>query len=150
MASNSRWHSTVYGTSNTRADDPDCTDGETDDSVALGGGRLGVGAVASSPVGVEQAGLSSGQSRCLSGSERVRAVGTHSRRHPRVCTHTPRWWVLSLSVTLEPRARVCVCVCFCDQSITPTVRSAARLPAHHCSLAVFLIDILIGRFECRL
>lgn len=53
-------------------------------------------------------------------------------------------------VCAHTRVYVCVCVSICDSSITPTVRSTAWLPARHCSLAVFLIDILIGRFECRL
>lgn len=111
--------------------------------------------VPSNPVGSGQAELGSGLVPL-----RERApwwahahIQTQSYMHASY-SHAPRCRALSLSsivhVFVRTHTRVCVRVSICDSSITPTVRSTAWLPARHCSLAVFLIDILIGRFECRL
>lgn len=116
----------------------------------------GGGLAPSDPVGLGQAEPGSG---LVPLRERVQGtvVGTHTYTHTHLYIHmhtvTPsgaEYCHYLPCVCVCVRVGVCVCVSICDSSITPTDRAATRKPAHHCSLAVFLIDILIGRFECRL
>lgn len=103
------------------------------------------GAVApSDPVGLGQAEPGSGLVPLREERVQGMAVGAHTNAGARVHIVTP-------CGDLYCRCQAhWSCVCVCDKSITPIVRSEPRSPAHHCSLAVSLIDILIGRFECRL
>lgn len=66
---------------------------------------------------------------------------THKCRYTHAYSHTLRCRVLSLTVSLE--------LCVCDKSITPH-RQIQSSVARSSLQPGFLIDILIGRFECRL